>query len=333
MNPAVVEVVLSRIRVIFHPGLGCGGAANFFFPLLPATFARLADFPCTHSRTHTPGVAAVKEVPFLLLVSSTWHQMNVLTCNEVNWGMAKKNLFSPFRPAKYLQFIYLIFPHYFVLVWIISIPPLPPPNTNEQEAPGFRSHALKIVNVFSEAVACLSNENYPAELERVWARIGESHNRRQIPQKAFNVRTTLHGQPFVVFVSFIRSDEAVCLVCNGMRFPFDTARRFKQFDFRPICLFVLRFFCAGAFSVGTTAGDPECLGRSMFAQWWRKNGLEHIHGHHLRNYHEQSRRKPSILMSAGWMGGDDSNLFDFWKSFSFFQWVCVLFWKHFFPLE
>lgn len=52
---------------------------------------------------------------------------------------------------------------------------------------GFRSHAIKIVTIFDEAVSALSSENYASELERIWTRIGESHNRRKIPRKAFEV--------------------------------------------------------------------------------------------------------------------------------------------------
>lgn len=56
-----------------------------------------------------------------------------------------------------------------------------------QNAAGFRSHAGKIIGVFTEAVACLKSDDYLTELEGVWTRIGESHNKRKIARKVFEV--------------------------------------------------------------------------------------------------------------------------------------------------
>ncbi|XP_055303353.1 globin CTT-VIIB-3 [Sitodiplosis mosellana] len=51
--------------------------------------------------------------------------------------------------------------------------------------PGFRTHAGRVMGVFQEAVSSLSNENYVDELERIWIKIGESHNRRKISRQSF----------------------------------------------------------------------------------------------------------------------------------------------------
>lgn len=43
------------------------------------------------------------------------------------------------------------------------------------------------MGTIEEAVSSLSKENYIEELERIWNRIGESHNRRKISRQAFEV--------------------------------------------------------------------------------------------------------------------------------------------------
>lgn len=57
----------------------------------------------------------------------------------------------------------------------------------KQGTPGFRTHAGRIMNVFQEAISSLSNENYVEELEEIWNKIGESHNRRKISRQSFEV--------------------------------------------------------------------------------------------------------------------------------------------------
>lgn len=57
----------------------------------------------------------------------------------------------------------------------------------QQGTPGFRTHAGRIMAVFQEAISSLSNENYVEELERIWNKIGETHNRRKISRQSFEV--------------------------------------------------------------------------------------------------------------------------------------------------
>lgn len=46
--------------------------------------------------------------------------------------------------------------------------------------------------VFEEAISSLSKENYVEEVERIWNKIGETHNRRKISRQAFNVNITTY---------------------------------------------------------------------------------------------------------------------------------------------
>lgn len=45
--------------------------------------------------------------------------------------------------------------------------------------------------VFDEAISSLSKENYVEEVERIWNRIGESHERKKISRQSFEVSVTL----------------------------------------------------------------------------------------------------------------------------------------------
>lgn len=56
-----------------------------------------------------------------------------------------------------------------------------------QGTPGFRTHAGRVITVFNDSVICLDKEDHLAELEALWTKIGESHNKRKISQQAFNV--------------------------------------------------------------------------------------------------------------------------------------------------
>lgn len=60
-------------------------------------------------------------------------------------------------------------------------------NLNSQGTPGFRTHAGRVVTVLNDAVTCLDKDDYLTQLETMWTKIGESHNRRKISQQAFNV--------------------------------------------------------------------------------------------------------------------------------------------------
>lgn len=64
---------------------------------------------------------------------------------------------------------------------------------NFQGSTGFRTHAGRIIAVFDEAIVSLSDDDYLPALERIWSKIGESHNKRQISRQAFHVsrQTTL----------------------------------------------------------------------------------------------------------------------------------------------
>ncbi|XP_031625243.1 globin CTT-VIIA isoform X2 [Contarinia nasturtii] len=52
--------------------------------------------------------------------------------------------------------------------------------------PGFRTHAGRIMTVFQEAISSLNKKNYVDELEQIWNKIGETHNRRKISRQSFN---------------------------------------------------------------------------------------------------------------------------------------------------
>ncbi|CAO1299744.1 unnamed protein product [Diamesa tonsa] len=54
--------------------------------------------------------------------------------------------------------------------------------------PGFRSHASKIMNVFSIAIDALGRENGMEEIVKLLNEVGKSHARRKIPKKALNVK-------------------------------------------------------------------------------------------------------------------------------------------------
>lgn len=43
------------------------------------------------------------------------------------------------------------------------------------------------MTVFQEAITSLSKDNYADELETIWNKIGESHNRRKISRQSFEV--------------------------------------------------------------------------------------------------------------------------------------------------
>lgn len=58
---------------------------------------------------------------------------------------------------------------------------------NLQGTPGFRTHAGRVVTVLNDAVTCLDKDDHMVQLESMWTRIGETHNRRKISQQAFNV--------------------------------------------------------------------------------------------------------------------------------------------------
>lgn len=57
-----------------------------------------------------------------------------------------------------------------------------------QGSNGFRTHAGRIVTVINAAIEALDNENYVQELETIWNKIGETHEKRKISQQAFHVR-------------------------------------------------------------------------------------------------------------------------------------------------
>ncbi|CAD7078293.1 unnamed protein product [Hermetia illucens] len=52
-------------------------------------------------------------------------------------------------------------------------------------APGFRTHAGRMIRVFDSNVDVLAEGNIETEMEKIWLPIARSHYRREIPQKAF----------------------------------------------------------------------------------------------------------------------------------------------------
>lgn len=92
-----------------------------------------------------------------------------------------------------------------------------------QGSAGFRSHAGRIITVFDEAIASLSDDNYLAALENIWSKIGDSHNKRKISRQAFHVSTsftfTINGiiyfGIFVLYVFYSNNRN-----CETFFFPF-----------------------------------------------------------------------------------------------------------------
>ena len=58
---------------------------------------------------------------------------------------------------------------------------------NYISAPGFRSHASKIMNTFTCAIDALDKANGMNEVVKLIQDIGKSHARRRISKKSFNV--------------------------------------------------------------------------------------------------------------------------------------------------
>lgn len=71
--------------------------------------------------------------------------------------------------------------------------------------------------VFEEAISSLSKENYVEELERIWNKIGESHNRRKISRQSFEVSWTAIWYFFqlkFVLVLFEFATSSGCLISH-----------------------------------------------------------------------------------------------------------------------
>lgn len=76
---------------------------------------------------------------------------------------------------------------------------------SKQGTPGFRTHAGRVALAINEAIECLNKENYEQELDTLWTKLGESHNRRNISRQAFNVRC--------FFTNDLRIPMNCCLQC------------------------------------------------------------------------------------------------------------------------